>query len=253
MRSAKWIVCSLALFLTHTCFAVDTVEIVKSEGSVTVSKTEDDKPQTAAPHGRLPSVNVLSTGENGRAVVRVGNAGYIVLGKSSQIEIDNSGGITGFFRHVTGMAYFAFNTIKGKERPIEVKTRIYTIGIRGTRFLVTDMPDRNAIGMRKGAVSVSSLSEEGFEIHKRATVEGVAAMKAEAQAAMNKERTAFETYKENVQQDFVEYKRELQLGADRMLSFDGNRADEQPLDVTTKNDLESLESYAGAWINKVRD
>lgn len=253
MRAIQWMIASLALFLTQSCLAAESIDIVKSEGAVTVSKSAEGKSKSVATRSRLPVVNVLSTGADGRAVVRVGSTGYLVLEKNSKVEMDASKDHATFFRHLTGMIYYAVNTLKGKDRVLEVKVKTATIGVRGTRFLVTDMPERNAIGMRKGTVSVSSLDEKGFEIHTSAAAEGVAAMKEEAQAAMDKERAAFETYKENVQQDFVEYKRELQLGADRMLSFDGKRADEQPLDDTTKNDLESLESYADTWINKVKD
>ena len=253
MDAVKWIVCALGLFGAQGCFAANVIDIVKSDGGVTVSKTVEGKPKAVATRSRLPAVNVLSTGADGRAVVRVGSTGYLVLEKNSKVEIDARKDRATFFRHLTGKIYYAVNALKGKDRLLEVRVKTATIGIRGTRFLVADMPERNVIGMRKGTVSVSSLAEEGFEIHKSAAADGVAAMKDEAQAAMDKERAAFETYKENVQRDFVEYKRELQLGADRMLSFDGKRADEQALDDTTKNDLESLESYAGVWINKVRD
>jgi len=46
--------------------------------------------------------HTLTTGPDGRAVVRVGEDGYIVVEKNSTIEIDRVKDRAGFFRHVTG-------------------------------------------------------------------------------------------------------------------------------------------------------
>jgi hypothetical protein len=239
------IVCLLGLLVAHSGFAAESVEIVKSEGGVTLSQAAVDKTKAS-------STQVLSTGANGRAVVRVGNTGYVVLEKNSQVEISSANDHSGFFRHLTGMIYYAVHAIKGNERPVEVRTKTATIGIRGTRFIVADTDERNEIGMRKGTISVTSLKED-FEVHKKSEQDELEAMKQEAQAAMNKEKSDFGAYKESVKREFVEYKRELTLGADRMLSFDGRRVDDRPLSGATKKELESLESYAGEWINKVQD
>lgn len=244
------IVCLIGLSVANASFAAESIEIVKSEGGVTVSDKVDGKQKTVATKSALPAVNVLSTGADGRAVVRVGNTGYIVLEKNSKVEINN--GSAGFFRQLTGMVYYAVNTIKGKDRTLEVRTKTATMGIRGTRFLVADIPERNEIGMRKGTLSVESLSGE-FEIHKKAEQDEFEAMKREGQAAVSKEKSDFDAYKANAEKEFVEYKREFSLGADRMVSFDGKRVDDRPLSGETKQDMETLESYAGEWLNQVQD
>lgn len=246
------IFCLIGLVMVNSGFAADTIEIVKAEGGVTVSDKPEGKQKTVATKSTLPTTNVLSTGANGRAVVRVGNTGYIVLEKNSKVEINNSNDHAGFFRQLTGMVYYAVNTIKGKDRTLEVRTKTATMGIRGTRFLVADIPERNEIGMRKGTLSVLSPDEE-FEIHKKSEQDEFEALKREGQAAVNKEKSDFDAYKENTQHEFVEYKREFTLGADRMVSFDGKRVDDRPLSGETKKDMETLESYAGEWLSKVQD
>ncbi len=234
------------------CFAAERIEIVKSDGEVTVSKSAGAQSKVVSAGKALPSVNTLSTGAGGRAVVRVGNTGYLVLEKNSSVEINAANTSASFFRQLTGKIYYAVNTLKGKSHTLEVRTKVATIGVRGTRFLVTDDTERNEIGMRKGEVNVATTGEE-FEVHKQLAQEEWEAMKQEAQAAINKEKSDFETYKENTQKEFVEYKRELLLGADRMLAFDGKRVDDRPLGGDTKADMESLENYAGQWLNKVKD
>lgn len=244
------ILCLVGLSVANASFAAESIEIVKSQGGVTVSDKADGKQKAVATKSVLPVANVIATGADGRAVVRVGNTGYIVLEKNSRVEIDN--GSTGFFRQLTGMVYYAVNTIKGKDRTLEVRTKTATMGIRGTRFLVADIPDRNEIGMRKGTLNVESPAGE-FEIHKKAELDEFEAMKRESQAAVNKEKSDFEAYKASVEKEFVEYKREFSLSADRMVSFDGKRVDDRPLSGATKKDMETLEGYADEWLKQVQD
>jgi hypothetical protein len=244
--------CLLGFAWAGSCFAAATIEVVKAQGDVSVSNRPDGKQKTVATKSTLPATNVLATGEDGRAVVKVGNTGFIVLEKNSMVEINTAKDNAGFFRQLTGMVYYAVNTLKGKDRTLEVRTKTATMGIRGTRFLVTDIPDRNEIGMRKGTLSVESTNDE-FEIHKKSEQDEFEALKREGEAAVNKEKSDFDAYKNNTQKEFVEYKREFSLGADRMVSIDGKRVDDRPLSGETKKDMETLEQYAEEWLNQVQD
>lgn len=244
--------CLFGLTWASFSFADETVEVVKAQGDVSMSLKADGKQKAVATKSTLPARNILSTGDDGRAVVKVGNTGYIVLEKNSMVEINNAKDHAGFFRQLTGMVYYAVNTLKGKDRTLEVRTKTATMGIRGTRFLVTDIPDRNEIGMRKGTLSVESTNDE-FEIHKKSEQDEFEALKREGEAAVNKEKSDFDAYKANAQKEFVEFKREFSLSADRMVSIDGNRVDDRPLSGETKKDMETLEQYAEEWLNQVQD
>ena len=234
------------------CLAGEAIEIVKSEGNLTVSDAGEHDKKTAKTKDTLQPVNILSTGNDGRALVRVGNTGYIVLEKNSTVEINTANDHAGFFRHLSGIIYYAVNSIKNKDRTLEVRIKTATMGIRGTRFIVTDMPDRNEVGMRKGTLNVSSTAAE-FEIHKKSEQDEFEALKQESKAAINEEKRQFEEFKDETQHEFVEYKREFSLGTDRMVSFVGKRVDDRPLSGETKKDMESLEGYAGKWLSEVQD
>ncbi len=251
--AASVAVCLASLVMASTCLAGgDEVEIVKAEGSV-VSSEAAGKPETAvATKSVLPAKNVLATGPDGRAVVRVGQTGYIVLEKNSRIEIDKSKGGAGFLRQITGMIYYAINSIKGDQKKLEVRTATATIGVRGTRFMIAEMDDRKEIDMRKGEVSVTSPQGE-FEIHRKAEMDEFEAYKQQAAEAIAKEKRDFEEYKAKTQREFVEYKREFSLGANRMASFDGNHVEDRPLSAESIKDLESAESYADEWLKQVQD
>lgn len=250
--SSKWLICLISFGLLNAGFAAERIEIVKAEGGVSVSKASGGKSKNVTTKSVLPAANVLSTNEKGRAVVQIGSTGYIVLEKNSQVEINTLDNHAGFFRHLTGIVYYAVNSLKGKDHTLEVKTKTSTIGIRGTRFLVTDISDQNEIGMRKGTISVTSLKGD-FEIHRQSERDEFEAMKKEGEAAVNKEKADFDNYKEKVQNEFVEYKHELSLQANRMLSFDGSRVEDHPLNPATIEKMEDLESYAEKWVSKVQD
>ena len=244
--------CVASILMVNTGFAADdSIEIVKSEGSVSTSKASGKKEKPVGTKSVLPAKNVLATGPDGRAVVRMGKTGYIVLEKNSKVELDNGEDHAGFLRVITGMIYFAVNAIKGDQK-VEVQTKAATIGVRGTRFLVVDMPDRSEIAMRKGLVSVTSPEGE-FEIHKQAEMDEFEAFKQEGKDAIAKEQRNFEEYKAKTEKEFVEYKREFSLGANRMASFDGKQVQDRPLNEESVKDLESVESYAGEWLKQVND
>lgn len=257
MRNAKLgagiFICLAGLLAANACFADgDTVEIVKAEGSVVTSEAAGKPEKAVATKSVLPAKNVLATGPDGRAVVRVGQTGYIVLEKNSKIEIDKSRGGAGFLRQLTGMIYYAINSIKGDQQKLQVRTATATIGIRGTRFMIAEMDDRKEIGMRKGEVSVTSPEGE-FEIHRKAEMDEFEAYKQEAAEAIAKQKRDFEEYKAKTQREFVEYKREFSLGANRMASFDGKHVEDRPLSPESIKDLESAESYADEWLKQVQD
>lgn len=248
---ARFLVCVAGVVIASACFAAgDTIEVVKAEGDVATSPS-GKKEKAVATKSVIQPGNVLATGPNGRAVVRVGNTGVIVLEKNSKVEIGNKDRV-GFLRQITGMVYYAINSVKGDQQKVEVRTPVATIGIRGTRFLVADMPDRKEIGMRKGEVNIASLDAE-FEIHKKAELDEFEAYQQKARDAIAKEQKDFENYKADTEREFVDYKREFTLGANRMVSFDGKRVDDRPLSTESTKDLETIEAYAAEWLKQVHD
>lgn len=246
-------VCLFGLMLSGACAAAgDDIEIVKAEGKVTTNDASGKQEKSVGAKSVLPPKNVLTTGPDGRAVVRMGKKGFIVLEKNSKVEIGDSGDHAGFLRQLTGMIYYALNKIKGDQQGLQVRTRTATIGVRGTRFLIADAEMRNEIGMRKGLVSVTSLEGE-FEIHRKSEQDEFEAYKQEARDAIEKEKKSFEEYKAGTEREFIEYKAEFSLGANRMASFDGKRVVDRPLSAESVKDMENIESYADYWLKQVHD
>ncbi|MBA3023395.1 MAG: FecR domain-containing protein [Sideroxydans sp.] len=241
----------LGLTAADVCLADETIEVVRSEGVLQVG--EPDKQATDAKVKRLTGNRyVFSTGANGRAVVRVGNAGFVVVERNSSLEVDRSSGAVNLFRQVSGMIYYAMNKVQRSTHKVKIKTTTAVIGVRGTRFVVVDEAARKEIGMRKGEISVTSPNDE-YEIHRRQVDDEFDAYKKEARDAIAREKKAYEDYRAETAREFIEYKREFTLAADRMVSFDGNKVTEGALNEKTKQDMESLESFGAEWIGTVHD
>jgi ferric-dicitrate binding protein FerR (iron transport regulator) len=243
--------CSLAM-CGSVWAAGDDVEIVRAEGKVTVSDASGQNEKVAGSKSVVPPKSVVSTGPDGRAVVRMGKGGIIVLEKNSKAEVGEKGDNAGFLRQLTGMIYYALNKLKGDQKNIQVRTSTATIGVRGTRFLITDTEERNEIGMRKGLVEVDSPEGE-FEIHRLAQQDEFEAYKQEARDAIEKEKKAFDEYKANTEREFIEYQKGFSLGANRMASFDGKQVTERPLSEQTLSDIESSEAFAAEWLKRIHD
>ncbi len=244
----------LATLMSPVVLAAEGIEVVTAEGKVTVEGTVGKSEKQVHSKSIVANGNVLATGSNSRAVVRVANDGFVVMGKDSKVELTASTKEKpGFFKQISGIVYYAINSIKGKQRAVEVRTATTTIGIRGTRFMVTETDDNKEIGMRKGEISITNEAGGDFEIHQQGVKDEFEAYKQEGMAAMEQNRKEFEAYKDQTQKEFVEFKKAFSLSADRMATFDGNRVVEKPLSEDSKKNMESFEDYAETWLRKVHD
>lgn len=250
--STRLFIYLVCLVIANVCFAAsDDIEIVKSDGGVASSDASGKREKVVGVKAVLPPKSILATGSNGRAVVRMGTTGYIVLEKNSKVELANTKDRTWSLRQITGMIYYALNKMKGDQH-FEVRTTTAIAGVRGTRFLIVDTPKRAEIDLRKGMVSITSLDGD-FEIHKKTEMEEFEAYKQEGKDAIDEEKRKFGEYKANVTKEFVEYKSEFSLDANLMASFDGRRVVVRHLSAESGKDMEIIESYAEEWLKAVRD
>ena len=87
----RLVFCVAGIVIANACFAAgDIIEVVKAEGSVATNNPSGKQESAVVTKSILPPKNILVTGANGRAVVRMGDFGYIVVEKNSKIEIGNT-------------------------------------------------------------------------------------------------------------------------------------------------------------------
>jgi hypothetical protein len=141
-----------------------------------------------------------------------------------------------------------FDVRKGKaESGVEVRTRLSVIGVKGTRFLVSDPGDSISVILDLGQVVITSTqgpvglyreaakpssNQEDFASYTRQLAEGVAG-----------ERAAFEQYKALQEKEFVAYVDTLNLEAGRELVTVGNVAVERVISCESARALKSLSDW----------
>lgn len=231
----------------------DAPEVVRVEGAAQVRDAAGVAQGAVRVGTKLSPGGTVETGENGRVVVKLGNnTGFAVLDRKSKLEVAPPKESAGLLRQITGWIYYAIRHDASRKQPVSVRTTVATIGIRGTRFLVVDVPGRSELGMRKGLVSVESPEGE-FELHRLVEKDEFEAYKQQGSAAVDQEKKDFEKYEAATKTDFAQYTREFTLGADRQAVFDGKQVREQALSAETKRDMETAEDFGAAWLKTVKD
>lgn len=141
-----------------------------------------------------------------------------------------------------------FEVIKRKaESGVEVKTRLSVIGVKGTRFLVSDHDDDVGVVLDQGRVDITSTqgpislyrekaaaraAEDDYAAYARQHAEGVAAGQA-----------AFEQYKSQVTREFVDYVESLTLEAGKELVTHGRIAVERNISDDYARTIKSLRAW----------
>lgn len=233
--------------------SADGAEIVRVEGAAAVHGTDGRVNRAVKPGTRVPPGGRVSTGEGARVVVRLGSSGFAVLDRKSELEVSRreDDGV-GLLRHVTGWIYYALSRATHRDKPVRIQTAVAALGIRGTRFLVVMVPDRNEIGMRKGALEVESLKGE-FELRRAEEQDEFEAYREQGRAAVEKEREDFREYQAATEKAFAEYTRSFTLDASRQAVFDGRKVREQALSAEIRHDMAAAEAFGAEWLEQVRD
>lgn len=146
-----------------------------------------------------------------------------------------------------GQALFEVKKRKA-ETGVEVRTRLSVIGVKGTRFLVSDKDAGVAVVLDRGIVDVTSTQGpislyretpgtkqtdgDDFEAYLKRKAEAIAAGQA-----------AFEQYRSTVHREFVAYVESLTLEAGKELVTVGNMAVERAISSEYAQAIQALEGW----------
>jgi len=230
----------------------DVAEVVRVEGSAQARDPAGVAQGPVRVGTRLTAGGTIETGANGRVVVKLGSSGFAVLDRKSKLEVQPPKERVGLLRQITGWIYYAIRNDAGRKEPVSVRTTVATIGIRGTRFLVVDVPGRSEVGMRKGQVNIESTEGE-FELRRQAEKDEFEAYKEQGSAAVDQEKKDFEKFEASTKTEFAQYTREFTLGAERQAVFDGKQVREQALSAEARHEMESAEAFGAEWLRMVKD
>lgn len=235
------LICSIPLNVLANCQPV--AKLVAVEGLVSIKPS--GKVLKTSP-GALP--RVLCAGDEvhtfeGRAMINDGRT-TVSIDQFSVVAFNGAG------RSALSQGQALFEVRKRKaEAGVEVKTRLSVIGVKGTRFLVSDKQDGLSVVLDQGVVDITSTQgpvglyrekslgkppEEDFESFARKHAEGVAG-----------DQAAFEQYKTQVQREFVAYVENLTLEAGKELVTVGRIAVERNISSASAKAIKSLCDWRG--------
>lgn len=223
-------------------------KVLKVNGEVEITDAKGEKRSVKNIDEPLHEMDTIVTKKGGRIVVQFDDGALSVLDEKSRLRVEQ----TSWFSYLGGKVYFTFKKIFGPSR--HVKTRAATIGVRGTTFIISENSEQNGeyVALKEGLLQVESTGP-AFEIHKKKILDEFEQFKLEQQRAKQAVQDEFDEYKQQNMREFVEYRREFTLRADRVIKLSGYRVDEAAMTEADRADFESFESEAEDLIKAFRD
>lgn len=221
-------------------------KIVKIQGHVFILNNKEK---------RLPETSYFLVSENetviteagSKAVIRFNDGTLSVLSEKSMLRIEK----TGWLSQLSGKVYYVFKKVF-KRQPKKVYTKFATIGIRGTAFIVNVDEDNNMIALQEGGLNIVS-PDGDYAIRKNKKASDFSRFKdehLEKYDAMNKE---YSKYKEQLADDFLEYKKSFYLEKNYQVIFNGRDVEQTIITSDLEQEFSDFSSFAESYISKYQE
>lgn len=225
----------------------DTLDarILRLQGAVYVVDNQGIESRVDRGDYLVNRLDTVLTKEGGRAVVKFNDGTVSVLDEKSSLRIEN----TGWISQLGGKIYYLFSKLAGNKRSKTVATSFATIGIRGTEFIVNVMENNKAIVLKKGNLQVVAPEGE-YEIHRtKAATADFDSFRAAERAGIDGYLKEFEDYRSGLDVEYIEYKKELSMGAGQAIRFTSNRVDSVQFTDRLSNEFIDMREFAGRIIS----
>ncbi len=222
-------------------------KILKFSGEVEVVNARGERRFIKKANEPLHEMDTIVTKKGSRVVMRFDDGALSSLDEKSRLRVEK----TNWFSYLGGKIYFTFKKVFGEPR--RVRTRAATIGVRGTTFIISENSQQNgeSVALKEGLLQIESTGP-AFEIHKKKVMGDFEQFKQQQHQAQKKMRDEFEQYKKQTQRDFIEYRRNFTLQANRVISLSGYRVDETAMSEADNAAFDAFESEAGDLIKEFR-
>lgn len=220
---------SVLLFAASLFSADQLATITKFEGSVKVLKAGEIKQNDAQPDQPLFEGDMVITSTGATAALLFIDKSKVVLDEKTKLKIDG-------FTQISQEGGKVFYSIQKRgSQGLKVATNFAVIGVKGTKFMVTDDENNKQVSLKEGLVGVQSLKEE-FELHRKKEMDEYEAYKRQMAGE-------FDEYKKELEEGFVEFVKEFDLQPNKSVSFNGNKVDESEMVEEIAKDFSRLESF----------
>ena len=212
------------------CFSLNSSNALATDTIALVMKSQN-MPEYPVGH-KIPLNSVIKTTDNQRLALKTNVGDTVIIGESAKLKLVKPN----FIKHVFGKIYY-FIRSRDTESELKVRTTVATIGIRGTRFIVSSNEnDDGEIALAEGILNIESNDDQPFAIISKKEL-------SEFERSKKETLDKYKDYKQNLQQEFIEYKKSFMLTENTSLSFKGKKVAKRPLDVLQKKDMQSFESF----------
>lgn len=239
-----FILVALALAIPAMSYAADTeASVIKVQGKVDVIDAKGILREQARVGTKLNAGDTIRTAENGVAAVRSKAGDTFVLDAVAAARIRHE---KNTFEQLVGKVLYLFTPGLRIERTVKIQTAV--IGIRGTTFLLNTESDKAEIGLKEGMLDISS-TQDGFNIYQRKEADDFEAYKRRDVEGVKDMQKEFDKYRTQVQEEFIAFKKTLQLNANQSLSISGDKAVISALDEETLTTIRRLQQFISTTDN----
>lgn len=238
MRS---LICALLVagFSSVVWAADGVIRVIKTQGQVDVVDAQGNVRARAKAGTVLNAGETIRTAENSKAAIRSKIGDTFILDAVAAARVRNE---KNTLQQLVGKVMYLFTPNLHEERAVHVYTAV--IGIRGTTFLINAAEGRADVGLREGTLDVSSI-HDGFNVYQRKEMDEFESFKQRDREKVEEMQKEYEQYRAQVKEEFVAFKKSLQLKADQSLAIVGDKAVISKLDedsIKTMHDLEQFTS-----------
>ncbi|VAW65361.1 hypothetical protein MNBD_GAMMA09-2945 [hydrothermal vent metagenome] len=236
----------------HNASSHDTTprgKIVKLEGQVYVINKAGEKKRLTDTNYIVNSNETVVTDKGSKAVLQLDDGVLSVLGEKSSLRVEK----TGWLSQLGGKVFYVFRKITGQGQSRRIRTNFATIGIRGTTFIIDVSDDKQFVALQEGKLNFKSPADD-FEIHKTNMLAGeYTDFQQHDKAAQKALSTEYKNYKKKIDNEFIEYKKEFDLYANKVVSFNGLRVDETVLNKEWLLSFSEFSDFSREHIGEYRE
>jgi hypothetical protein len=222
-----WVILLSISFLQGSYLA--TIE--KSEGRVNVLVKNAIKGKKAKVGQKLYKDDLVVTFSDSKVKIKLKDDSIVTLDANSKLKIEDIHKLS----HQEGKIFFSIKTQTANK--LEIGTNFATIGVKGTKFIITDKKENQTLSLKNGLVGVKALEGE-FKIHRQQTRE-----LSEYEKYVLAHKHDYETYEKKIIEEFIEFKKEFDLKPKRMVSFNKNVVKEKDLTQEVEKEFDKFEKF----------
>lgn len=191
------------LFLTSS-YGLPIGEVIKYSGDVKIQKGILKKNVTIGE--KIESKDILLTDKNGLAILKLNDNSKIILSSESRLIFNDPHTIV----QKEGKIFYSIT--KRSTQGLKVTTDFAIIGVKGTEFIITSLPQKQECLLNEGSIDISSLEEE-FELHEKKQLD-------EFHMYEQKVQNDYENYVKKESENFIQFVKTFELTKEHSVIFD---------------------------------